>query len=120
MSATTAQMAATARNAGYETLQIEQPRANRWLLLLRLPDGSEVLVMAQRRRVLLAADVQDLAEVLRLRRIPRGYLLALDGRFSAEALRLSQELRVPQIRLCLSLPPAGAPPAMAGALEGAS
>lgn len=118
MNATAAQMAARARDAGYETVSIEQPRANRWLMTLRAPAGAPLLVLAQRRALIIAADVHDLAELLRLRRVGAGCLLALDGRFSPEALRAAQELRAPRVQLCLALPAAAAPIAAApGALE---
>ncbi len=116
MNASSAQMVATAREAGYEPLSVEQLRPNRWLLTLRSPDGESILVLAQRRHLILAADVHDLVELLRLRRFKAGYLLAVDGRFSPEALAAARELRHPRVMPCATLPPAGPAPA-AGALE---
>lgn len=117
MNATYASLLAQVREAGYELVQAEQPRPNRWLLLLRAPDRELVLVLAQQRPLVGAADVQDLAEALRLRRLPIGVLLALGGRFSAEAQRTAQELRQARIHLALALPPASSAPARAGILE---
>jgi hypothetical protein len=117
MNATSAQMAARAREAGYETLSVEQPRPNRWLLTLRTPEGETLLVLAQRRPLVVAADVHDLAELLRLRRLPSGFLLAVEGRFSPEALRAAQELRRARLSLGVELPPASQAPVRAGTLE---
>ncbi len=106
MGAKNAQLLTQVRQAGYETLRVEQPRPNRWLLTLRTPEGGELLAMAQQRPLISAADVQDLAELLRLRRMPSGMLLALGGRFSPEAQRTALELRRPRIQLCVELPAA--------------
>jgi hypothetical protein len=92
------------REAGYELIRIEQLRVNRWLLLVESP-GGKVLILAQQRPLIGAADVQDLAEQLRLSRIGIGYLLAMGGRFSPEAQRTAAELRQPCIVLCGSLSP---------------
>jgi hypothetical protein len=116
MNATHAQMLAIARNAGYDPTSVEELRPNRWLITMRAPTGDSILVLAQRRHLILAADVQDLSEILRLRRFPSGYLLAVEGRFSPEALRTARELCTPRILLCVDLPPAGPAPAN-GALE---
>lgn len=104
MAATTPQLVSQIRKAGYEALRVEQPRPNRWVLSLRTPEGAEVVVLAQERALVGAADVQDLAELLRLRRVAVGYLLALGGRFSAEAQRTAQEGRQGRILLCTALP----------------
>ncbi|HMQ35333.1 MAG TPA: hypothetical protein PKD53_31780 [Chloroflexaceae bacterium] len=116
MNASSAQMAATAREAGYEPMSVEQLRPNRWLMTLRPPFGEPLLVLAQRRPLVVAADVHDLAELLRLRRVATGYLLAVAGRFSPEALAAAREQRHPRVVLCATLPPAGPAPA-SGALE---
>lgn len=118
MNAMADQLASEVYAAGYDLLSIEQLRHNRWLLVLRTHAGDQILVLAQRRPLILAADVQDLAEILQLRRFALGYLLALDGRFSPEALRTAGELRVPRIQLCAAIPPATPVPApVNGALE---
>lgn len=120
MKATTAQLLAQVRQAGYEILRIEQPRPNRWVLVVRAPKGPELLLLAQARPVVGAADVQDLVELLRLRRLSEGLLLAVGGRFSAEAQRSAHELRQLRVQLCTTLPPALAPastPASAPAME---
>jgi hypothetical protein len=119
MPSTAAQLLTQVGEAGYKLVRIEQLRANRWLLTLESPEG-QVLVMAQQRPLISAADVQDLAEQLRLGRFRSGYLLAIGGRFSPEAQRTAAELRQPRILLCTSLPPAGAPPRISSVLEIAS
>lgn len=91
------------REAGYQLISIEQLRANRWLILAEAPEG-RVLILAQRRPLISAADVQDLAEQLRLSRVVVGYLLALDGHFSPEAQRTAAELCQPRIVLCGKIP----------------
>ncbi len=118
MNAKSAQMAAKAREAGYESVSVEQLRPNRWLLTMRTPAGDPMLVLAQQRPLVVAADVHDLADLLRLRRVSVGLLLALEGRFSPEALRAAHDLRQPRILPCATLPPAGPAQApSAGALE---
>lgn len=107
MSVTTPQLTAMVREAGYDVISVEQPRPNRWLLQLRTPQGDELLALAQQRALVGAADVQDLAELLRLRRAGAGMLLALGGRFSPEAQRTAHELRHARIQLCTSLPASG-------------
>ncbi|MFV9503646.1 MAG: hypothetical protein AB4911_03685 [Oscillochloridaceae bacterium umkhey_bin13] len=106
MSVTGAQLVIQARALGYDSSSVEQLRSNRWLLTLRTPDGTTLLVLAQRRPLILAADVHDLIDLLRLRRINTGFLLAVEGRFSAEALRIAQDLRSLRLQLGTDLPPA--------------
>lgn len=108
MSSPTTQVIAQVRKAGYEVLRVEQPRPNRWVMVLRTPEGCDALALVQRRPLIGAADVHDLAETLRLRRVALGYLLALDGRFTAEAHHAAQEQRHARILLCTALPSAGA------------
>lgn len=108
MSSPTAQLIAQIRKAGYEALRAEQPRPNRWVVELRTPEGASALALAQRRPLIGAADVHDLAELMRLRRQSLGYLLALDGRFSAEAHQAAHEQRHVRIQLCTALPSPGA------------
>ncbi|NTV63871.1 MAG: hypothetical protein HGA65_10080, partial [Oscillochloris sp.] len=76
MDSTATTLSTSVREAGYQVVRIEQLRANRWLLVAGAPDG-RVLILAQRRPLISASDVQDLAEQLRLGRYPLGYLLAL-------------------------------------------
>lgn len=104
------------REAGYRLTQYEQLRANRWLVVADSDEG-RVLILAQQRPTISAADVQDLAEQLRLSRIPVGYLLALGGRFTPEAQRTAAELRRPRIVLCGKIPPAGQAPRLATVFE---
>lgn len=109
MSATGTQIAAQARTLGYTVVRVEQLRANRWLLTLRCPEDHAILVLAQRRPLLIAADVYDLAEAMRLNRSAIGYVLALEGRFSPEAFRAAHDLRSLHIHLATDLPPARRP-----------
>lgn len=82
---------AQARTLGYEVVTGEQLRPNRWLLTLR-DAGSLVLVLAQRRPLLSAADVQDLSDIVRLRCAAYGILLAVGGTFSSNAYQTAAEL----------------------------
>jgi hypothetical protein len=84
--------AAHARRLGYQVLVAEQLRATRCLLVLASPDVQPFAVLAQQRSLITAADVQDFAEILFLRRLNRGLLVAVDGHFSDEARRTAQEL----------------------------
>jgi hypothetical protein len=104
------------REAGYRLIQIEQLRANRWLILAESSEGM-VLILAQQRTLIGASDVQDLAEQLRLRRVGTGYLLAMGGRFSPEAQRTAAELRQPRIVLCGKIPPVGQAPRISTVFE---
>ncbi len=104
---TTAELTRQARAAGYTVVRIEQLRTNRWLLTLTDAQGAPLLVLAQQRPLICAADVQDLADTLSLHRCPTGILLALDGTFSPEARRTATELQRQSIQLCNTLPPSG-------------
>jgi hypothetical protein len=95
-----------ARAAGYRVADVEQLRANRWLLTVFDPADEATLVMAQARPLIGAADVQDLADLVQLRQIRRGILLACGGSFSLAAQRTLAELGSGRLRLCTSLPPA--------------
>jgi hypothetical protein len=75
------------RHAGYRLVSTEQLRPNRWLLLLKNPTGATHVVLVQIRSLANAADVQDLASIVQLRRIDRALLWMYGGRFSAEAYR---------------------------------
>ncbi len=106
MEVTVREAAAHARRLGYQVITAEQLRATRCLLVLAEPSDQPFAVMIQRRALLTAADVQDFAEILFLRRLNRGLLIAVDGGFSAEARRTAQELRFASITLTNDLPPA--------------
>src|SRR5215207_4461631 len=93
MRATSKQVATQARAAGYEVVAIEQLRTNRWVLVLRDNAGVSSIMLVQQRPLVGAADVQDLAELLRLHHSSDGILLALDGTFSPVAHRTALELR---------------------------
>jgi hypothetical protein len=95
-----------ARAAGYQVVAAQQLRANRWLLALNDDTGAAILTLIQARPLISAADVQDLAELVRLRRPTRGLLLAYGGAFSAAALRTLAEMGDDRLRLCTALPPA--------------
>jgi hypothetical protein len=95
-----------ARTAGYQVVAAQQLRANRWLLALNDDTGAAILMLIQARPLISAADVQDLAELVRLRRPSRGILLAYGGAFSAAAQRTLAEMGDERLRLCTVLPPA--------------
>ncbi len=94
---TSRDLAEQARRANYEVMSIEQQRANRWVLTLR-SGGLVTIVLAQSRQLLSGADVQDLAELVRLRGPAQGILLALDGTFSPIAQQTLDELRALPLR----------------------
>lgn len=93
-----------ARQAGYTVSSIEQLRPNRWLLGLNDETGAEIVVLVQARPLISSADVQDLADIVRLRRSARGILLAHGGSFSQGAQRTLLELADDRLRLCTALP----------------
>ena len=95
--------------AGYQIVATQQLRANRWLLMLSDRSGATTLALIQARPLISAADVQDLAELARLRRPARAVLLAYGGTFSPAAQRTLAELADDRLRLCITLPPAAAP-----------
>lgn len=99
-------LARDAQQAGYQVVASEQLRPNRWLLHVLDADGTAALLMVQARPLVGAADVQDLAELVRLRRMGYGVLLAHQGSFSPAALRTLAELGDKQLRLCTALPAA--------------
>jgi hypothetical protein len=111
----TRELCALARTAGYEVLEATQLRPNRWSLLLRNPAGTVLLVLAQARPLITAADVQDLADLVRLRPAVHGVLLAIGGAFSPAAQRTFAELANERLHLASSLPPAAGTPLPAGA-----
>jgi hypothetical protein len=95
-----------AQAAGYQVVAVQQLRANRWLLALSDDTGAATLTLIQARPLISAADVQDLAELVRLRRPSRGILLAYNGVFSPAAQRTLAEMGDERLRLCTTLPPA--------------
>ena len=95
-----------AQAAGYHVVAAQQLRTNRWLLALNDDTGMVTLTLIQARPLISAADVQDLAELVRLRRPSRGILLAYGGTFSAAAQRTLAEMGDERLRLCTALPPA--------------
>jgi hypothetical protein len=95
-----------AQQVGYQVVASQQLRANRWLLTLNDETGAITLALIQARPLIYAADVQDLAEIVRLQNASRGILLAHGGTFTAIAQRTLAELSDDRLRLCTVLPPA--------------
>lgn len=98
-----------AHEAGYQVEAVEQLRPNRWLLTLC--DGADAVTLAlfQARPLIGAADVQDLAELARLRRPDYCVLVAYGGSFSPAAQRTLAELTDDRLQLCTALPPTPQP-----------
>lgn len=117
MNTTVDQVVAQARELGYHVEQVEQVRTNRWLLTLKDSTNAVILALVQQRPLISSADVQDLAELLTLRRSDRGILLAIGGKFSPAAQRTAIELNQIQISLCTTLPANPSPPQMKPAFE---
>ena len=99
-----------AQSAGYQIVATQQLRSNRWLLMLVDASGAKTLALIQARLLIGAADVQDLAELTRLRQPGRAILLAYGGTFSSAAQRTLAEMGDDRLRLCTTLPPAQADP----------
>ena len=95
-----------AQSAGYQVIATQQLRSNRWLFMLSDSTSATTLTLIQARPLISAADVQDLAELARLRRPGRAILLAYGGAFSPAAQRTLAEMADERLRLCTSLPPA--------------
>jgi hypothetical protein len=95
-----------AEQAGYRIDAVEQLRPNRWLLIVVQDDGERLGLLVQARPLISAIDVQDLAELVGLRRLDGGILLAYGGTFSPGAQRTLVELSDSRLRLCTTLPPA--------------
>ncbi len=93
-----------ARQAGYQVVQAEQLRPNRWLLTLVDAVGRHMAVLVQARPLISAADALDLADIVRLRQLHSGILLAHEGSFSPAAQLTYQELADSRLRLCTALP----------------
>jgi len=98
-----------AQQAGYQLIEIEQLRSNRWLLILADGAGERTGLLVQARPLVSSADVQDLADLVRLRQLHSGILLAHGGAFSPTAHRTHAELADQRLRLCTVLPPATKP-----------
>ena len=98
-----------AQSAGYQIIATQQLRANRWLFMLSDTTGATTLALIQARPLINAADVQDLAELTRLRRPARALLLAYGGAFSSAAQRTLTEMGDERLWLCTSLPLAAPP-----------
>ena len=98
------------QSAGYQIVATQQLRANRWLFMLSDGIGATTLALIQARPLISAADVQDLAELTRLRQPGRAILLAYGGAFSPAAQRTLAEMGDDRLRLCTTLPPAQADP----------
>jgi len=98
-----------ARQAGYQVALVERLRANRWLLTLTDTTAATVVLLVQARPLIIAADVLDLAEIVRVRRPARGILWAYAGRFSPAAQRTLIELADHRLQLCTRLPLAAEP-----------
>ena len=99
-----------AQSAGYQIVATQQLRSNRWLLMLADVSGATTLALVQARPLIGASDVQDLAELTRLRQPGRAFLLAYGGTFSAAAQCTLVEMGDDRLRLCTTLPPAQADP----------
>ena len=99
-----------AQSAGYQIVATQQLRSNRWLFMLSDSSGATTLALIQARPLIGAADVQDLAELARLRQPTRAILLAYSGAFSTAAQRTLAEMGDDRLRLCTTLPPAQADP----------
>src|SRR5262245_41562422 len=97
------------RQAGYQVGLVEHLRANRWLLTLTDTTGATVVLLVQARPLIVAADVLDLAEIVRVRRPAHGILWAYTGHFSPDAQRTLMELADHRLQICTRLPPAAEP-----------
>jgi hypothetical protein len=98
-----------AQSAGYQISATQQLRSNRWLLMLSDAAGATTLALIQARPLISAADVQDLAELTRLRQPERAILLAYGGVFSSAAQCTLTEMGDERLRLCTALPSAASP-----------
>src|SRR5690349_19432076 len=105
----TAELVYAAQRAGYQVVEAQQIRSNRWLLTLGDKLGTSLLVLVQARPLIVAADVQDLAELVQLRSIPRGLLWAYGGTLSPAAQLTLTELSDSRLQCCTALPLAAQP-----------
>jgi hypothetical protein len=95
-----------AKQAGYRVLAVEHPRSTRWLLTLSDTAGTSILLVVQARLLIIASDIQDLDDLVRVRRTQRGLFWAYSGAFSPGAHRTCVELGAARLSLCTTLPPA--------------
>jgi len=102
----TEELVSKAHQAGYQIIKAQQVRPNRWLLTLKDSNGATLLVLIQSRPLIVSADVQDLAELVRLQHGARGLLWAYDGSLSPAAQRTLAELSDTRLQFCTALPPA--------------
>jgi hypothetical protein len=100
------QLIRTAQQAGYDVITIEHSRSTRWLLTLRDGAGISIMLVVQARPLISASDIQDLDELVRVRRMDRGLFWAYSGTFSPAAQRTCVELGATRLSLCTTLPPA--------------
>ncbi len=92
------------QRTGYAVITIEHPRSTRWLLTLQDSAGASVMLIVQVRAVISSSDVQDLAELVRVRRSAYGVLWAYDGDFTSAARRTRDELGESHLTLCNTWP----------------
>jgi hypothetical protein len=97
---TTHELVRRVQRAGYDVLAIEQPRSTRWLLTLQDSAGTSLILIVQARSVICSSDVQDLAELVRVRRSAQGVLWAYNGDFTPAARRTRDELGESRLILC--------------------
>ena len=101
---TLAQLERDARAAGYRILSTERLRANRWLLVADEGEGHQVAILLQLRSLIGESDVQDLADLVRVRRYHSGMLLVGEAAVSAHAERALLEIGDQRLRICATLP----------------
>jgi hypothetical protein len=92
------------QRAGYNVIAIEHPQSSRWLLTLRDSAGASVILIVQVRSVISSSDMQDLDELVRVRRFAQGVLWAYDGGFTPAARRTRDELGESRLTLCREWP----------------
>jgi hypothetical protein len=92
------------KRAGYDVIAIEHPRSTRWLLTLQDSTGTSVILIVQVRSVISSSDVQDLDELVRVRRSAQGVLWAYNGDFTPAARRTRDELGESRLTLCSEWP----------------
>jgi predicted metal-dependent enzyme (double-stranded beta helix superfamily) len=88
------------QRAGYDVIAIEHPRSTRWLLTLQDSTGTSVILIVQAPSVISSSDVQDLDELVRVRRSAHGVLWAYNGDFTPAARRTRDELGESRLTLC--------------------
>jgi hypothetical protein len=92
------------QRAGYHILSIEHTRLGRWLFAVQCHHDAPILLLVQARSWIGSSDVQDLDEIVRVRRYSHGMLWAYDGRFTQAARRTCAELGAESLTLCTELP----------------